>query len=268
MTSDKRLVSERFLRSSEYHPEWVLSSVSGGANSLWITEWLTEKMDLRPGMRVLDLGCGRAASSIFLRREFGVQVWATDLWFSAWENFQRVKDAGVEDGVFPIHADARSLPFAADFFDAIVCVDSFYYYGTDDFYLNYLARFVKPGGAIGIAGAGLVREMEGPLPEYLREWWTPDLWSLHSAAWLRRHWERTGIMEIDLADTMPDGWQRWLDWHRVVAPDNEVEIRAIEEDGGNYIGYVRLVGHRREDVNLAEPIVSVPSQYTKKQLLR
>ena len=29
-------------------------------------------------MRVLDLGCGRAMSSIFLRREFGVQVWATE----------------------------------------------------------------------------------------------------------------------------------------------------------------------------------------------
>src|SRR5438445_4087916 len=118
MTSDKRLVSERFPRSSQYHPEWVMASVSGGANSLWMTEWLAAALDLRPGMRVLDLGCGRASSSIFLRREFGVQVWATDLWFSASENIQRIRDAGVEDGVFPIPADARSLPFAAEFFDS------------------------------------------------------------------------------------------------------------------------------------------------------
>src|SRR5881628_3084539 len=124
-------------------------------------EWLTSAVDLQPGMRVLDLGCGRASSSIFLRREFGVQVWATDLWFSASENMQRIRDAGVEDGVFPIHADARALPFAADFFDAIVSIDSFYYYGTDGLYLNYLAHFVKQGGPIGIAGAGLVREIEG-----------------------------------------------------------------------------------------------------------
>jgi len=115
-------------------------------------------------MRVLDLGCGRAASSIFLRREFGVQVWATDLWFSVSENIQRIRDASVEDGVFPIHADARSLPFATEFFDAVVCIDSFCYYGTDDLYLNYLAGFVKPGGQIGIAGAGLVQEIEGPPP--------------------------------------------------------------------------------------------------------
>src|SRR5260370_40754111 len=148
MTSDKRLVSERFPRSSRYHPDWVIASVSGAANSLWVTEWLTTALDLRPGMRVLDLGCGRAASSIFLRREFGVQVWATDLWFSVSENIQRIRDADVEDGVFPIHADARSLPFAAEFFDAILSIDSFCYYGTDDLYLNYLAGFVKPGGQI------------------------------------------------------------------------------------------------------------------------
>ena len=266
--TDKRLVCERFPCSSQYHPEWVIASVSGGANSLWLTEWLTAALDLRPGMRVLDLGCGRASSSIFLHREFGVQVWATDLWFSVSENSQRIQDAGVEGSVFPIHVDARALPFAAEFFDAIVCIDSFPYYGTDDLYLNYLARFVKPGGAVGIAGAGLVREIEGPLPEHLRAWWSPDLWSLHSAAWWRRHWERTGIMDIQIADTMDDGWQLWLNWHRVVAPDNEAEIRALEDDGGSYLGYVRIVGRRRPDTKLEDEIVSLPEHYTKKPLLR
>src|SRR5882672_1575158 len=134
MAVDERLISDRFARASGYHPEWVLASVSGAANPLWMTEWLAEALNLKPGMRVLDLGCGRATSSIFLCREFGVQVWATDLWFSASENLQRIRDAGVEDGVFPIHADARSLPFANDFFDAIVSIDSYPYYGTDENY--------------------------------------------------------------------------------------------------------------------------------------
>jgi cyclopropane fatty-acyl-phospholipid synthase-like methyltransferase len=82
-----RFVSQRFSRSSTYHPEWV--SASGGANSLWLTEWLTSSVDLRADMRVLDLGGGRAMSSIFLHREFGMQVWGTDLWFNASENLQR-----------------------------------------------------------------------------------------------------------------------------------------------------------------------------------
>src|SRR6202046_1886968 len=171
MVSDTPLVSKRFPRATKYSPDWVLASVSSAANPLWLSEWLAAAMDLRPGMRVLDLGCGRAASSIFLRREFGVQVWAADLWFSASENLQRIRDAGVEDGVFPIHADARSLPCAAEFFDAVVSIDSFFYYGTDDLYLNYLARFVKPGGPVAVVGAGLMREIEGVVHDHLRGWW-------------------------------------------------------------------------------------------------
>jgi SAM-dependent methyltransferase len=268
MSSDNPLISDRFPRSAKYNPEWVLASISGSANALWLSEWLAAAMDLRPGMRILDLGCGRAVSSIFLRRDFGVQVWATDLWFSVSENSQRIRDAGVEDGVFPIHADARSLPFAAQFFDAIMCVDSFPYFGTDDLYLNYLARFVKVGGPIGIAGAALMREIEGSPPEHLREWWTQDLWCLHSADWWRRHWERTGILDVEVADTMPDGWKCWLDWHKVIAPENQPEITALEADRGKYLGYLRVVGRRQRDVKLADVIVSLPEQYRKQPVLR
>jgi SAM-dependent methyltransferase len=268
MSADDRLVSERFPRASAYNPDWVLGGISGAANPLWMTEWLTEALDLTPGMRVLDLGCGRALSSVFLRQEFGVQVWATDLWFSASENLQRVRDAGLDDGVFPIRADARSLPFAAEFFDAVVSIDSFFYYGTDDLYLNEIARFLKPGGLIAIAGAGLTREIDGPVPDALRDWWTPDLWCLHSAAWWRRHWERTGVVDVSLADTLPDGWTLWLEWLRLIAPDNTTEIRALEADAGRTMGYVRVVGRRRPDANVSEPIVSVPTSYAKHPLRR
>lgn len=233
-----------------------------------MTEWLAEAMNIRPGMRVLDLGCGRAASLIFLCREFGVQVWATDLWFSASENSRRIRDAGVEDGVFPIHADARSLPFAAEFFDAVVSIDSFVYYGTDDLYLSYLARLVKSGGQVGIAGAGLMQEIESSVPDQLRAWWEPSLWCLHSSEWWRRHWERTGILAVERADIMPDGWQLWLDWQRVVCPDNATEIQTVEADRGRYLGYVRVVGRRRAEAKLDEPIVSVSTKYAATPLLR
>ena len=260
-------VSGRFPRAAKYHPEWIAASVSGGANSLWLTEWLAPALNLKPGMRVLDLGCGRAASSIFLRREFGVEVWAADLWFDATENLRRVRDAEVADGVFPIHADARALPFAGDFFDAVISIDSIMYYGTDDFYLRSLARFVKPGGVIGIAAAGLVQEIEGTLPEHLREWWEPGLWSLHSAEWWRRHWERAEILDVELAETMPDGWKVWVEWQRTVSPESLTEIEAVEADRGQNIAYVRVVGRRRADVPLEAPIVSVPTLYVKKPLL-
>src|SRR5689334_17852683 len=134
------LVSKRFPRAAKYHPDWLRASASGGAHALWLTEWLAEALELEPGMRVLDLGCGRAASSIFLRREFGVEVWAADLWFDPDENRARIRDAGVADGVVALRADARALPFEPAFFDAVVSIDAFVYFGTDDLYLNNLAR--------------------------------------------------------------------------------------------------------------------------------
>ena len=266
-------ISKRFPRSWKYNPAWIQSSISGGANALWLAEWLTNAMELRPGMRVLDLGAGRAASSIFLRMEVGVEVWSTDLWISPSENLQRIRDAGMEDGVFPIHADARALPFARDFFDAILCIDSFYYFGTDDLYLNYLARFVKPQGIIGVVGAGLVQEFDGAVPGHLREFWTQDLWSLHSAAWLQHHWERTGIVTVELAEAMPDGGQLWLDWHKTMYPDNVTEIEALEHDQGRSVGYIRVIGRRRSDVALVDycwpdTTKPVPSEYVRQPLLR
>jgi SAM-dependent methyltransferase len=253
-----------FPRSSRYHPEWVTAGVSGGANALWLTEWLTEELPLRPGMRVLDLGCGRGTSSVFLHEQFGVQVWAVDLWFSVDERAQRFRDAGVQDAVFPLHADARALPFPTEFFDAVVSIDSFVYYGTDDLYLNYLARFVAPGGQIGIAGAGLVHELDGAVPDHLRAWWEPSMACLHSAHWWRRHWERSGVGEVVRADTMSDGWRYWLAWQHILDPDNRVEIETLTADEGRTLGYVRAIARRSPDQPLDDPIVSVPVQYTKR----
>jgi len=135
------LKAEQYPRSAKYDPEWVLKGWMG-PNVLWLTEWLCEKMELKPGMRVLDMGCGKALSSIFLAREFGVKVWANDLWISAGENWECIREAGCEDLICPIHAEAHSLPYAGEFFDAIVSLDSYQYYGTDDLYLEYFQPIV------------------------------------------------------------------------------------------------------------------------------
>jgi cyclopropane fatty-acyl-phospholipid synthase-like methyltransferase len=264
--------SNRFPRSGQYTFEWLREG-SMGSHVLWLTEWLCQEIDLRPGMRILDLGCGRAKSSIFLAREFGVQVWGADLWIAATENWQRIRDAGLHDQVFPLHCDARSLPFAAEFFDAIVALDCYSYFGTDSLYLNYLAQFVKPGGPIGIAGAGLVEEVPSPLPEHLRKNWTQDCWALHSLAWWRHLWERTGLVDITAADSMADGWKLWAHWQRAAWPDNLAEIEMVEADAGRYFTYFRLVGRRRDEIKLEEyawpdALRSMPGQYEKHPMLR
>ncbi len=97
------LANDRFPRASKYDAMWVLEN-SMGPHPLWLAESLCAHMDLKPGMRVLDLGCGKAISSIFLAKEFGVKVWATDLWIKPHENAARISEAEFEDQVFPIYA--------------------------------------------------------------------------------------------------------------------------------------------------------------------
>jgi cyclopropane fatty-acyl-phospholipid synthase-like methyltransferase len=107
-----------FPRSAKYDPGWVIENMMG-PNAMWLTESLSQVMKLEPGMRVLDMGCGRAISAIFLAKEFDLQVWANDLWIKADDNMARVRAAGVEDQVYPVQAEAHSLPYADGFFDAV-----------------------------------------------------------------------------------------------------------------------------------------------------
>ena len=68
----KALKIKKFPLSSNYDPVWMIKNEMGPSSS-WLTEFLIKSIDLRPGMRILDLGCGKAMSSIFLAKEFGVQ---------------------------------------------------------------------------------------------------------------------------------------------------------------------------------------------------
>lgn len=246
----------RFPRSNGYDGRWLAQNQMG-PNVLWLTEWLTEAMDLRPGMKVLDLGCGRALSSIFLAREFGVTVFATDLWIHAADNLERIRAAGSEDLVFPFRAEAHALPFAEGFFDAIVSLDSYQYYGTDDLYAGYVARYLRPGGHLGIVVPGLTAELEAGPPEHLlrpqasgKPFWEPECFSFHSADWWRRHWERSGAVEVEFAGDLAEGWQHWADHEKAleasglgVFPSDE---EALREDAGRTIALVRVIGRRPE----------------------
>jgi len=239
--------AEAYPRAAKYDTAWLVDEPMG-ANPLWLCEWLCQDIALEPGVRVLDLGCGRAKSSVFLARELGVQVWAVDLWTAAGTNLESIEAHGVADRVFPLHCDARALPFAQDYFDAIVAIDSYQYYGNDDLYLNYVTQFVKPGGVIAFASAGLMQEFPGDqVPEHLRRFWSQDAWCVHTLDWWRAHWLRTGLVDIEHADVMADGWKRWLEWS--IAVDASAWYReTIDADRGAYLGYVRMIARRRPGV--------------------
>jgi len=238
-----------FPLSSKYDPKWVIANEMG-PNVLWITEALCQVMDLKPGMRVLDMGCGKAMSSIFLAREFGLQVWATDLWIDATDNWERIRQAGLQDSIFPIHTEAHALPYADQFFDAILSLDSLHYFATDVHYLEfYMLKLLKRGGQIGIVAPASPQKIPHPLPQHLHDHW---YW-INSVNWWRNHWERYPDLELELAEELPSGWDLWVHWHeflqasgKATRPDESTdELQQLRADGGRYLGFVRMVGRRK-----------------------
>jgi ubiquinone/menaquinone biosynthesis C-methylase UbiE len=229
------LSHDRFPRSSKYNPVWIVENEMG-PHVLWLTEFLCEAMVLRSGMRVLDLGCGKALSSVFLAREFDVQVWATDLWISATDNARRIEEFGLDARVFPIHADARNLPFADGFFDAIVSVDAFEYFGTDALYLPSLVWYLKPGGQIGIVNAGLDHEVE-----VLPEEWPSDFCTFHTANWWRHHWALTRCVHVEAADPLPEGHALWRRWHEAIGFTDDLWLTC---PAGANLGFHRIIARK------------------------
>ncbi len=236
--------NDRYPRSSGYDPAWIIGNAMG-SHCLWLQESLSQVMALAPDMRVLDMGCGKAISSIFLAKEFGVRVWAADLWNDPTDNWQRVEAAGAGDHVFPIRADAADMPFPSGFFDAMVSVNSlFFNVDGPEFLRDRLVRLVKPGGTIGVIVPGFHRAYEEGVPEALRPYWSEQLDKWHTLDWWRRCFVQTGDVELELADTLPDGdgTKLFHDYARITGVDQE----PFHVLAGENITFMRLVATRRQ----------------------
>ncbi|WP_177565111.1 methyltransferase domain-containing protein [Phascolarctobacterium sp.] len=231
----------KFIKSAQYDKQFLLDNMMG-PNALKILEELTVGLDLHPGMKVLDLGCGKGLTSIFLAKEFGVQVYATDLWITATENYERFKSLGLDELITPIHADATELPYAENYFDAVISVDSYHYFGhTPEFMDAKLAPYVKPGGFIALAVPGFKEEYHSNLPpEFLISWGAADLDTFHCCDWWQTLLSHASTIKVDSVaelTCMDEAWQDWL------ACDEEHAINdrgSMNAGAGKYMNLIAI----------------------------
>jgi SAM-dependent methyltransferase len=241
---------DRYPRASRYDPAWLLA-LDMGPDPLWLLENLLPDLALAPGMRVLDLGSGKGATSVFLARELGVRVHAVDWWIRAEHAAATFRDAGVTDLVTAVRAEAHALPFEQHRFDAVVCIDAYEYFGASPDYLPYLARFVKPGGRIGVATPALRTEpAPGRIPPHVAAVVGDEALRWHAALWWRDLWERSGAVDVITARLQEDGWDDWVLWQR--AADRaaghfagSAVLDMLLADGGEQLTFALLAARVR-----------------------
>ncbi len=114
------------------------------------------RLELVPGARVLDLGCGAGRHAFELMRR-GATVVALDRGRDELEAVRATSGAMHEAGELPspdvggpVRGDALALPFPDDSFDRIVAAEVLEHISADEAALAELVRVLRPGGRIAV----------------------------------------------------------------------------------------------------------------------
>ena len=89
---------------SDHYKTYFEASFLMGPNSVRLADALLEEYPLQftPENRVLDLGCGKGLTSLFIANETGATVYASDLWISEKENRARFAKWDLQDRLIPV----------------------------------------------------------------------------------------------------------------------------------------------------------------------
>jgi cyclopropane-fatty-acyl-phospholipid synthase len=172
-------------------------------------EMVCTKLDLKPGMRVLDIGCGWGSFAIHAAERHGVKVVGITLSPPQVERGQRVAaERGLSDSVDLRVADYREL--ADEPFDAVASIGMVEHVGANqiDVYARQVARLVKPGGRILNHGIARLRHTDAEAGPFSERYVFPDAAPLHLSR-IQLALERAGIetehvegLRMDYAETL------------------------------------------------------------------
>src|SRR5437868_10658321 len=119
-----------------------------------ITEKTIRRMDLQPGERVLDLGCGSGWATRLLARivSDGPEGFGQVVGLDVSDEMIRQARAASKDfeNILYVWGSAQQIPWEENFFDKVLSVESFYYYPDQDRALMELFRVMAPRGRLFI----------------------------------------------------------------------------------------------------------------------
>jgi cyclopropane fatty-acyl-phospholipid synthase-like methyltransferase len=232
-----------YKRAEKYNIDLVNQKIMG-PNPLKLEEELMDNHHIKTGSVVMDLGSGQGITSIFLVKEYGFKVYATDLWSNPEENKKFFTEMGLTDKqIIPVKADATDLKYEKEFFDAVVSTDSYNYFGRDDNFLDEkLLPYVKHGGYIYIVVPGMKKDCHNAIPEELLLSWTPEqLDYIHEIEYWTDIISKSKDCEIVSIHEMESNEECWNDWIKCDNEYSKNDKKAIDAGACKYLNFIAII---------------------------
>jgi cyclopropane-fatty-acyl-phospholipid synthase len=229
---DARAVRHHYDVSNEFFALFLDSSLtyscalfSRGAQTLEEAqdakrELVCQKLALKEGKRILDVGCGWGSFVMHAASRYGVEAVGITLSPAQAEGARaRVAEAGLSDRVEIRLADYRDL--ASERYDAIASIGMVEHVGANqiDLYARQLAGLLDPGGRLLNHGIARLRHGDAEAGPFSERYVFPDAAPLHVSRVILAL-ERAGIvpehvegLAQDYADTLTH-WIERLDANR------------------------------------------------------
>jgi len=156
--NDKDKVRDHYDRMSPYyhslwgehihHGYWIRGDESKETAQLQLIEHLAQVAGIQPGSRILDVGCGFGASSVYLARNYGAQATGITISRVQVEIADKAATAAGVNAKF-LFMDAEAMTFEEPF-DVLWSVESISHYQDIPKFFASATKHLKPGGTLAI----------------------------------------------------------------------------------------------------------------------
>jgi cyclopropane-fatty-acyl-phospholipid synthase len=193
---------------------------------------VARKLEIKPGERVLDVGCGWGGFPLWAATEYGANVVGITLSPPQAEKArQRAEAAGVADRVEIRVMDYRDLASSGESFDAIASIGMVEHVGAANIevYAQTLAGLLAPGGRLLNHGITRLRHSDAEAGAFSERFVFPDAAPLHLSRNLLAL-ERAGFVTHHVEDFAPDYAETLRHWADNLDANLEQATRLAGEE--------------------------------------
>jgi len=208
INDEKSKTEQKFLDGNQYSRNGITryeeifgkTFVSVGGETT--TREFVELLDLKPGMKVLDIGSGAGGSAFFMARNYGVDVHGIDL--STNMNaisleYRLQMEPEVKHRCNFYIEDADKMEFPENFFDVVYSRDTIMHFKDNErekLYKNIL-KTLKPGGKLMISD---YCRGEKQSPQVFLDYEKQRGYNLHTVKAYGKTLEKTGFSKVVALD--------------------------------------------------------------------